>query len=78
MARDKVETEQKHMDRLRVIRGLPPQREEMMARTRAAVAFINGGQSYNHEGLKLSAFMSIFHPEVSDQDVRQMIRDARK
>lgn len=36
----------------------------IMARTEAAVAFVNQVDGRRHPDLELDAFMSIFHPEV--------------
>lgn len=67
-----------HMDRLREVRGLPPQtRENLMDRCAAARCIIDRGMSNGdrQRAAELSAFMSIFHPEVDDQRVRAMIRE---
>lgn len=70
---------QKKIDRIRAARGLPPQtRENLMARTRAAVALCNtrGGAS---EATKLNAFMALFHPEVEPGTLPhiKLMQDAR-
>lgn len=74
------ETEQQHMDRLRKARGLPPVRTErdlMMDRTRAAVAYIGTAFSPSQaEAMKMHAFMDIFHPEVPKDRVHMMAHHA--
>lgn len=56
-------------------------RKVQMDRTRMAVAYIN--QAGPHDGdrqadVQLHAFMSIFHPEVPAQTVREMSRGMRE
>lgn len=71
MPKMRGETNQQWMDRLKEYR----EREAMMARTRAAVAYIDTARSAaQQERLKLFAFMDIFHPEVSDEEVRRLAR----
>jgi hypothetical protein len=72
----KRETDKQHMDRLRAVRGLPPlTRENLMDRTRAAVAYCNTRSGT--EALKMQAFLSIFHPEMSDEVRRELVHAAR-
>lgn len=67
------------MDELRAARGLPPQtRDNLMNRTRAAVAYVGTAHSETQrEKLALHAFMDIFHPEVPVERVREMVRGQR-
>lgn len=78
MPRKRDETEEQYMDRLRGVRGLPPMREDpdLMARTRAAVCFLNTGAS---ESSKLNAFLALFHPEIEPHSMRHitLMQDAR-
>lgn len=71
------------MDQIRAVRGLPPlrsleqiDREDMMTRVAAARCYID--RACNNERsqrrAELSAFMSIFHPEVSHDKVHELIR----
>ncbi|SCM79905.1 hypothetical protein KL86PLE_90700 [uncultured Pleomorphomonas sp.] len=50
-------------------------RDDLMERTRAAVAFCN---TTNDPGADMVAFMAIFHPEVSEDRVRRMAQAARE
>lgn len=66
-----------HMDRIRAARGLPPQtRDNLMERAEAARCFVDRAvySPRDQRRLELSAFMSIFHPEYSDDRVRNMMR----
>lgn len=47
-----------------------------MERVRAARALINGRHS-DSEALALRGFLAIFHPEMSDDKVRELVRDVR-
>jgi len=70
-----MSAETKRMDALRAARGLPPQtRENLMDRTRAAVCYAN---TRDDEGVKLAAFMALFHPEVSEEKTRGLVSDVR-
>ncbi len=67
--------DQHRMDKIRAARGLPPQtRENLMDRTRAAVCFVNTGTS---EATKLNAFLAIFHPDMPDDQRRELINSKR-
>lgn len=48
-----------------------------MERVRAARAIIDAHRG-NAEGLALSGFMAIFHPEFSEELTRDMVRDFRR
>lgn len=81
MARKRDETDQEHMDRLRAARGLPPQtRDNLMERTRAAVCYVNSRSGYGGDALKLTAFLSLFHPEIEPGSPRYiaLMQDARQ
>lgn len=77
MPQRKGETQEAYMDRIRASRGLPPMREDpqIMRRTRAAVAFINGTNA--SEAAKMAAFLDIFHPEVQGQQHLSLMQAAR-
>lgn len=78
MPQKKGESQEQYMDRIRAVRGLGPMMEdpEIMGRTRAAVAYISTAPNERiRNRLSLSAFMSIFHPEVKDETVREMLRE---
>lgn len=49
-------------------------RTSQMDRARAARAIVEATQD---EGTALAGFMAIFHPEVKDDKVRELVRDAR-
>ena len=49
-------------------------RDKLMHRTRAAVAFCN---TSNDPATDMHAFMALFHPEVPQERVRELARDAR-
>lgn len=69
--------EKAHMDRLRAVRGLPPQtRENLMEQVAAARCYIDRATSNpeTQRKLEISAFMSIFHPEYTDEQVRELVR----
>lgn len=57
----------------------PIERDDLMARTRAAVAYVGrtGNSAERQAELEMAAFMSLFHPEVSDDTVRDLVQDAR-
>ena len=78
MPKKRGETAEQHMDRLRAIRGLPPQRHEIMDRTRAAVCYLNATNDGGDGHAAIYAFMSIFHPDVPTETVRQMAQDRRR
>lgn len=72
--------EKAKMDRLRALRGLPPQtRENLMERTRAAVCFVNSGPRGSEAG-QLNAFLALFHPEIEPGTPRHLalMQDARE
>lgn len=79
MGRKRNETNEQYMDRLRAMRGLPPMRQDpqIMDRTRAAVGYINTSRLGRDDPAALAAFMSIFHPEYSEEKVREMVHDKR-
>ena len=52
-------------------------RENVMDETRAAVAYCNSGSRGSH-ALNLHAFLSIFHPEMSDEARHALVQDARE
>lgn len=52
----------------------PIERDDLMERTRAAVAYVN---TSNDPGTDITAFMALFHPEVPQDQVRKMAQDAR-
>lgn len=56
-------------------RATPINPDTLMERTRAAVAYCN---TSNDEGTDMAAFMALFHPEVEDDTVRQMVQDVRR
>jgi hypothetical protein len=59
-----------------VRRMSPDLREQLMARSAAARAYIEACLSpARQERAKLFAFMSLFHPDVPDDRVREMARD---
>jgi hypothetical protein len=66
--------EQARMDRIRAARGLPPlTRENLFEQVAAARCYISTVRSQQTaEKLELHAFMAIFHPEYSADDVRKM------
>lgn len=72
MPRLKGETNQQWMQRIRDFRA---DRESMMHNTRAALCYVNAKN--NDDGLKLAAFMHLFHPEVDDDRVRTMVIEQR-
>jgi hypothetical protein len=81
LPRKRDETNQEHMDRLRAVRGLPPQtRDNLMERTRAAVCYVNAGSGRANDALKLTAFLSLFHPEIEPGSPRYiaLMQDARQ
>lgn len=51
-----------------------PSGPTLMDRTRAAVRYANTTQ---REDDKMSAFMALFHPEVSDSTVRELVREVK-
>lgn len=55
------------------------ERDDMMNRVAAARTYIDRTVTspQTQEDLELAAFMSIFHPEVSQERVAGMIRDRR-
>jgi hypothetical protein len=73
MPRMKGETNEQWMQRLRDFRA---DRDSMMQHTRAAVCFANSARG--DDGIKLAGFMHLFHPEVPQETVRQMVHDARR
>lgn len=50
------------------------ERDDLMERTRAAVAYCN---TSNDPGTDMAAFMALFHPEVPRETVVKMANDAR-
>lgn len=72
MPRLKGETNDQWMQRLRDFRK---DREGMMQQTRATVCYVNA--KGNDDGLKLAGFMHLFHPEVPQEKVRQMVMEQR-
>lgn len=48
---------------------------DLMERTRAAVTFLN---SQNDEEMNLWGFLSLFHPEMSNEEKRRFIRATRE
>lgn len=76
-------SDQEHMDRIRAARGLPPLRtqedvDNLMERTRAAVCLLNADRA-SSEASKLSAFLSLFHPEIEPGTPQhlELMQDAR-
>lgn len=69
MPRKRGETNEQWMQRLRDHR--------MMDRTRAAVGFINGPGN-GRDDLKMSAFLDIFHPELSAEQRLELVQSARR
>lgn len=74
MPRRRGKTNQQWMDRIKKYRD---DRDTMMERTRAAVCYLNTGRLGGDSPSALYAFMDIFHPEVPEETVRQMVRDKR-
>jgi hypothetical protein len=72
MPRMKGETNEQWMQRLRDFRS---DRDRMMHHTRAAVTYVN---ARGDEGLKLAGFMHLFHPEVPEAKVREMVLERRR
>lgn len=68
--------EKAHMDRIRAARGLPPQtRENLMEQVAAARCYVGTITNPEHQRrAEISAFMSIFHPEYSTEQVRELMR----
>ena len=76
-------TEQDRMDAIRAARGLPPLRDTrqlMMEQAAAARCYLDRAVSATNpatqRSLELRAFMSIFHPEYSAEQVTDLLRDA--
>jgi hypothetical protein len=72
-----TDKQQAHMDSIRAARGLPPQtRENLMERVAAARTFVDRACTSPRQAKRaeMSAFMSIFHPEVPQERVLEMIR----
>lgn len=72
------------MNKLRELRGLEPlepglDRAELFARVAGARCIVDrcGFTEERARQLELSAFMAIFHPDVSDDRVRSMLRSIR-
>ena len=81
MPQRKGETQQQYMNRLRAVRGLPPMdagniRQQMMEEVAGARCWIDRvvRNPESQKRAELSAFMSIFHPDVPDETVRNMMR----
>jgi hypothetical protein len=51
------------------------ERDDLMERTRAAVTYCN---TTNDPGTDMAAFMAIFHPEVSQDKVLDLVRATRE
>ena len=52
----------------------PISRDDLMEKARAAVALCNSRENANDEETKMAAFLSIFHPEMTDQRRHKLIR----
>ena len=52
-----------------------PDRDALMLRTRAAVAYTNAKYA---DDCGIDAFMAIFHPEVTDDRLRNITRDVKE
>lgn len=52
------------------------EREELMERVDGARAYLDSEQAENRAGAKMFAFLSIFHPELSERECRELARDA--
>lgn len=63
------------MKRAKTTKRSPP---TMMDRTRAARAYVNQAKHGDSGDLEMYAFMAIFHPEVSDDKVRELVRGRRR
>lgn len=60
------------------MKALPPitdMGKRMMERTRATVAICNTREAT--EGLKMAGFLELFHPNLSDDKKRDLIRDVQ-
>ena len=51
--------------------------EGLMPRAQAAVALLNS-RGVQDKGLEVGAFLSIFHPELSEQKMREIVADVRE
>lgn len=73
----KSDRERAEMDRIRAARGLPPLRDTrqlMFEQVAAARCYASSITSSEHQQrVELSAFMSIFHPEVDAETLRSML-----
>lgn len=53
----------------------PADRDDLMERTRAAVAFCN---TTNDPGTDMVAFMALFHPDAPQEQVMKLVQASRR